>query len=631
MNVRPVPKLIRKLYESFEFLAHQLAYHAHEEDYQTDGKTYSVRSSTIVAPYSGLKFYLLDPLAENDNDIKILFRGTKDLASLARDFENGAPGHATFHASLNHILQSLNLAIADLIKRTDCETVSVTICGHSLGATDAQNFFAALIKKIHVWREKNLVDVNDLHYEKISAVRLAAFNAPGITHAVAEQATRDATALSQLGVTLEVYWLLVDDDLVQQTGEVNVLANVASDIAKVHIVNGRLQTSTVLKAHTTHLFHSQAYLDHYHDYYCNENPWDVEIINEKLNRKLALIQYRIVDYSKSFIQSIINWANFVYTLQLDGYDNASHLIESQEPWLYVDSYLQCVTSENTFTSILKTGTRNLAINISTEDYFSLFHNPKLLEEVEVTSTFSTESLATEAKGNELAVVSSKPAVTITITLPTKTAKPVSTLIIEEVKDEEKKLQPKTNEEKNEKQEKQKVRFLLENEEKKAEKVVKIEEEKKAVEIFPINKVSPSIFAPTPTSTESHEIPIDKLRKAVLAQLMLCIDFYSFSGNSTRFFYCINKDFNQDLAEEKLNILRKFMFSLFNSKDNSDIQLDFRAFKYLNTQLDSQFTEYERPTYILERIQKMEDHIWPKEKVKKQGVTKRPIIVPTMGC
>lgn len=436
MMVRPIPRKLRGTYELYEFLAHTLAYNAHLPKYQTNSQTYSVRPSDITVPYAGLVYYILDPLGENNNDIKILFRGTKDLASVYRDLESGAPGHTTFQESVNFILHSLQLAIADVIRKNNTETVSVTICGHSLGAADAQNFFAALIQKMHDWRDAHVVDDDEIHYKKISAVNLAAFNSPGVTHAVAAQAEKDAEALSAMGVKLSCFWMLAERDAVQQAGEENLLVNVAPDVATVHLVKTRHHYSdeynSPLSAHTTHFFNEKSYLKHNHHYYCNKDPLDRPIISEKLNHKSLMLQHPVFDYSKTALKYLVQMIYSAVNLKLYQYDGTSQsLVLSQDCWIDVSSLSLSSTNPAYLSATLTTPTTQIILNFSPENLANFLRNSN-------SASSSQLLIQDEEKQNddrELSAATSQLTSTSSMLVTFAAVLPGSKVIIEELKED----------------------------------------------------------------------------------------------------------------------------------------------------------------------------------------------------
>ncbi len=305
-----IPTEILKHYKDIEVLAHTFSYQAEDLDLSAPHKPFADEISFAVergvAPFNGLVFYILSPTHPSDNEIKILFRGTRCFGSILRDLEAYAPGHYTFQNSLPHLLSAFSKALQATCKSHN--TVSVSICGHSLGAADAQNFCAALVRNIKLCHELDgdHVDSDDAAaYKKIKTLRLSGFNAPGITHAVAQAALTDLKILRQHDLlNVECYWLLAGGDLVQQVGQTMLFATASAGLAKIHMIKAiyrekiwqnfysvmqlmsAINNSVVV--HKRHYFKNNDSECKYH-YYTNEYAAEADIIRDKLARKTQLL------------------------------------------------------------------------------------------------------------------------------------------------------------------------------------------------------------------------------------------------------------------------------------------------------------------------------------------------------
>ncbi len=183
----------------------------------------------------GLVCYILTPTNANNN-IKVIFRGTGDKPSALRDIEYRSPGTETFAKSKDNILKALNNVIKEFPENT-----SLTLYGHSLGGSDAQNCFVAIMEAIN--KSTSASDEQLLHDEKnsnqffkINALTLMAYNPAGVTADTATQANQLARQLkAKHNIKLTCFWQLAAGDGVQQSGEASILAGIDSDIATVYL------------------------------------------------------------------------------------------------------------------------------------------------------------------------------------------------------------------------------------------------------------------------------------------------------------------------------------------------------------------------------------------------------------
>jgi hypothetical protein len=332
-----VPTDILQAFARLERLAHHTIYNMHRYELSApivpfgDTDEFNVIKPAVPVPFAGLVFYILDPVDQNDNDLKVLFRGTKCLGSIIRDLDNDAPGSASFQSSLMHLMDSFNKALRKIARRH--ETISITIGGHSLGAADAQYFCAALLRQMyHVYnQDEAILDPRYAkHFKKIKTIRLAGFNSPGITHKLVAQANEDAIWLREKKYLTDIqcYWLHSGGDFVQQTGQEIIFANLAFDVVKIHLIKARHQMvqenswqnffsfseiktaiSHSITAHRAHFFNGGG--EHVFQYFCNENPDEALIIQKKLARKQKVGS--ILYYLQQFTRTILNLSFYINT------------------------------------------------------------------------------------------------------------------------------------------------------------------------------------------------------------------------------------------------------------------------------------------------------------------------------
>jgi hypothetical protein len=252
-------EMLRKEFETGETLAHTLAYdqslkqpiacstdprYAIQREDTPDNKSTNVIFSDakdityiVSTPETcdGLVCYILTPI-NNTNNIKVIFRGTGDKPSELRDIEHRSPGTKTFAKSKDNILKALN----DIIKKFS-GNVSLTLYGHSLGGSDAQNCFVAIMEAINKSTsasDEQLVhdEKNSNQFFKTNALTLMTYNSAGVTKDTAQQADHLARQLkAKHNIKLTCFWQLAAGDGVQQSGEASILAGIDSDIATVYL------------------------------------------------------------------------------------------------------------------------------------------------------------------------------------------------------------------------------------------------------------------------------------------------------------------------------------------------------------------------------------------------------------
>jgi hypothetical protein len=359
MLVRQEPSELMDQFEYFEYLAHTLAYNAEKPEVQHPFKLPHQQGSLykLVMPHvnlrQGIKLYFVLPLDENDNDIKILFRGTKDHASVMRDVEDVAPGSSTFQLAVHQIFTAFNKVLSDQGKSHS--TLSVTICGHSLGGADAQMFLGQLLKRMKDWHENHDAAGHEATpYRKIRRVRLATFNSAGILKVYADEFAKDATRLKTIfpALDLQGYCLHSAGDMVQQTGDGHLLAKIPHLIMKVYLIKAyhnkqdenywqqHLTFRDLDKAflyfklaHTTHFFGAEQREQHRFEFF--DNLYASGIIDAKLSRKHALLQ----SYFFGNFRKLLYWALMAHSWMNPELPNASQLeatdYEDSEIWIDV--------------------------------------------------------------------------------------------------------------------------------------------------------------------------------------------------------------------------------------------------------------------------------------------------------
>jgi hypothetical protein len=298
------------VFQEGEHISHTFAY---RRDLAAGKITLLDKPYQLVIPVTtpGLVCYVLIPEAPS-TEIKVVFRGTKDAASVFSDLEPEAPGAESYLKSQNAILAAINEAIKVVGNR-----VSISIYGHSLGGAYAQNCYTDLMKKINKSlpeKDETLDVAEDNYFKNITALTLSAFNSAGVTKHVASKARQLAHSLKRKGVKLTCLWQHVAGDLVQQTGRASILSDASHDVAAVHVLKVHYeQAPESVWKDTYNLFQAVsafqntmiAHTNHCHrlgappsrlEYYVNDKAEDEVRIHSMLSRKNGLLQNTLIQW-----------------------------------------------------------------------------------------------------------------------------------------------------------------------------------------------------------------------------------------------------------------------------------------------------------------------------------------------
>lgn len=266
-----------EIYDNFkmaEQLAHRIAY----EPLKTNAivNVYIAGSQREVphsiyqftVDHAGLVGYVLCPVDflpshGNSVDIKVLFKGTSDFASLQRDLtEQGGPGHESFHANKKKMIRQLNDVIRYCKENlagpeldVDQLKFSVTFFGHSLGGGDAQRMMLAAKEAIFqnlrasertspriISPEDVIVEAHRDQLKAVVKLSLYTFNATGVSHRDNRKAERLAGFIthqrrqSDLKLALELNMFNADGDGIQQFGNTYLLSRTSRENATVRFV-----------------------------------------------------------------------------------------------------------------------------------------------------------------------------------------------------------------------------------------------------------------------------------------------------------------------------------------------------------------------------------------------------------
>ena len=249
-------KMIFNRYASYEILAHWLAYKLVSEFHlgcaicsilDQDGLSRMYHPIKLLTKSPGLYCFILLPHdATNQNSrIHIVFAGTLNESGLERDLEYGGAGQESFMLEREGLLQQINDMVATVYARTK-QKIKLSISGHSLGGSDAQNCAALVIKALaHNLDDSRHVCVYAHKFRpeyraqlvNIESIDIAHLNSSGVAEVVAQECTFDASFLAKYAnVVINLHALRVKDDAIHFTGQARILANVASNVANVEVL-----------------------------------------------------------------------------------------------------------------------------------------------------------------------------------------------------------------------------------------------------------------------------------------------------------------------------------------------------------------------------------------------------------
>jgi hypothetical protein len=287
-------------YRYGQFLAHDLPYRlssrTHEQVQSSstipvlneDINTYEEHEcSQLVVSNLGLVGYVLVPKNVESNkvlNVKIVFRGTNpnSYPSVSRDiYESQGAGYWSFEQNKNLILQQIaekiELGLDKIGMNATDIPVNITIAGHSLGGADAQNCLTAIMQTIsenHGYTSNGYkqipeeISCNFTKY-KVNKLRLFNYNSAGVPDKTKDFSIelakflhnkRTSSGLKEYLPEIETYNYLVNEDIVQQTGEAHVLDNVPEEYATVDVLKVDNSNAIVGKFSSTVMFSTTAML-----------------------------------------------------------------------------------------------------------------------------------------------------------------------------------------------------------------------------------------------------------------------------------------------------------------------------------------------------------------------------------
>lgn len=225
----------------------------------------------IKTDSTGLVGEVLFPVNPNANqNIYINWTGTHSLGTVLADLET-APGEESYRNEEMQILSQINEIVANFKNKTD-KKANIVLSGHSLGGALSQLNFHTLQRAIATNSyEANMQSGDDFHVEpwikaeqqyrtamnttvphvkkdmplnvrshldghSIESLSLGVWNSAGILEAVETSSNQLAKIVADRGVQQRAYFGTVGGDMVQTTGQGNVLSNVESADAEVSLL-----------------------------------------------------------------------------------------------------------------------------------------------------------------------------------------------------------------------------------------------------------------------------------------------------------------------------------------------------------------------------------------------------------
>ena len=280
--------------ELHEHLVHQQAYNLEGKDRVILlGKQQCLVEKVTGVP-AGLNAYILIPEitpAEGPIEVQLIFRGTKDRASVVRDLESSGPGFETMEDSAASIIRRLQIVLASL--NDSSRKINLTIGGHSLGGADAQNFLGHLLGAM-----ASAEAGAGSHLTAIDHITLFTKCSAGVPRLAHE---RVCSALERLkghgAVRLKIFHLKVAGDVVQATGDCHIgacLSYEAVDVSVLQVYPPPL--ANIYDRHTKKYFTDDTNLSPVYWYKLTQNNSEEGIaeISRSLHNTSTVLRYKVV-------------------------------------------------------------------------------------------------------------------------------------------------------------------------------------------------------------------------------------------------------------------------------------------------------------------------------------------------
>ena len=282
--------------ELHEHLVHQLAYNLRGKRCVTLPNDQRCLVEKITGVPAGLNAYILVPEtapANGTTEIRLLFRGTKDRASVIRDLESSGAGFETMEVAAATITRQLHVILSSM--NDSGREINLTIGGHSLGGADAQNFLGHLLGAMVTEASEDKSSAPLANITHISLFTKCSAGVPKLAH------ERVCSALQCLqehgGVRLKIFHLKVAGDVVQATGDCHIGAGLPFATADVSVLQVYpANEASRIDRHTKKYFTDDTNLAPVYWYKWTHNKSDQGIaeISRSLHNTSAILRYNAV-------------------------------------------------------------------------------------------------------------------------------------------------------------------------------------------------------------------------------------------------------------------------------------------------------------------------------------------------
>lgn len=297
---------IANKFKTLEELGHNLAYY----DYQANttikllnenGRQETFLSKPIASSHPGLIASVLMPKYNDQSkelDIKLLFRGTHNSSSMLRNLQPLGPGHDSLVKEHASITQQLKDLIEDHAYSN--QPIKLTIAGHSLGGSDAQNYQCLLMMEIFTAIQS---DIN-CPLRSIKHINLGIQNSAGVPDKVADLSLFLAPELAKHGIKLEANIIMVEGDEIQYAGSSTVFNDLDAKDCEVNLLKVTLANNpdassnlpdflkklysmgvSIKNAHTAFHFTQENQASSNMQLLSNDCPANRKIVKEELTQK----------------------------------------------------------------------------------------------------------------------------------------------------------------------------------------------------------------------------------------------------------------------------------------------------------------------------------------------------------
>ena len=282
--------------ELHEHLVHQLAYNLRGKSCVTLPNDQRCLVEKINGVPAGLNAYILVPEtvpANGTTEIRLLFRGTKDRASVIRDLESSGAGFETMEVAAATITRQLHVILSAM--NDSGRKINLTIGGHSLGGADAQNFLGHLLGAMVTEASEGRLSASLAAITHITLFTKCSAGVPKLAH---ERVCSALEYLQEQGdVRVKIFHLKVAGDVVQATGDCHIGAGlpfVTADVSVLQVYPA--DKASRIDRHTKKYFTDDTNLApvYWYKWTQNRNDSGMAEISRSLHNTSAILRYNAV-------------------------------------------------------------------------------------------------------------------------------------------------------------------------------------------------------------------------------------------------------------------------------------------------------------------------------------------------